>query len=57
MFRFLVIFLVISMALLYLGNYLDYKQNRITRKEFDRKIRVFILLGLVLIIVCRLLIK
>ncbi|WP_162618642.1 hypothetical protein [Pedobacter yulinensis] len=57
MFRFIVVFLVVSMALLYLGNYLDYRQKRITRKEFDRKIRVFIFLGLVLIVVCRLLFK
>lgn len=49
MFKFLLVVCIIGMGLIYLGNYLDLRRNKISRKEYDRRIRIFVVLGFILL--------
>lgn len=44
MFKYLVIFFVLVLGLIYIGNYIDLKNQKISKKEYDRRIRFFIIL-------------
>lgn len=44
MFKYLVIFFVFVLGLIYIGNYIDLKNQKISKKEYDRRIRFFIVL-------------
>ena len=37
------------MTVIYIGNYIDYKNQRISRMEFERRIRLSLLLFLIII--------
>ncbi|WP_169304321.1 hypothetical protein [Pedobacter frigoris] len=49
MFKFLIVIFILVLALIYFGNYLDYKKQRINKKEYDRRVRLFIALILIII--------
>ena len=49
MFKFLIVILILVLALIYFGNYIDYRKQHISRKEYDRRIRLFIALIFVVI--------
>ena len=49
MFRFLVIIILIFLGVVYFGNYLDLKKQLITKQEYDRRVRLFVLLVFLLI--------
>jgi len=49
MFKFLIIILILFFGLIYLGNYLDLKHGRITQKQYNGKIRFFIVLLLIVL--------
>lgn len=49
MFKYLVIFFVLILGLIYLGNYIDLKNQKISKKEYDRRIRLFIVLLLIIL--------
>lgn len=51
MFKFLIIFFLVVLAVIYIGNYIDYRNNKITRKEFERRIRFFIALIFIMIFI------
>jgi cell division protein FtsW (lipid II flippase) len=44
MFKYLIIFCLVGLMLVYAGNYFDYQRQKISRKEYDRRTRFFILL-------------
>ncbi|SDJ53094.1 hypothetical protein SAMN04487898_103177 [Pedobacter sp. ok626] len=44
MFKYLVIFFLVVLSLIYIGNNLDLRNNKISKKEYDRRIRFFIVL-------------
>lgn len=44
MFKYLLIFVIVGMVFIYLGNYFDLQREKISRKEYDRRIRFFIVL-------------
>ncbi len=44
MFKFLVIFFIVVLGLIYIGNYIDLKNHKINKKEYNRRIRFFIVL-------------
>ncbi len=49
MFKFLVIFFVVVLGFIYVGNYIDLKNDKINKKEYNRRIRFFIVLVFILI--------
>ncbi|MDR6782080.1 Ca2+/Na+ antiporter [Pedobacter africanus] len=49
MFKYLVIIFVIILGLIYVGNYIDLRNHKINKKEYDRRIRFFIVLIFILI--------
>jgi len=49
MFKYLIVFILIGMLLIYLGNYFDLQREKISRKEYDRRIRFFIILIFIVI--------
>ncbi|WP_158798036.1 hypothetical protein [Pedobacter sp. L105] len=49
MFKYLIVFCLIGLLLIYLGNYFDLQREKISRKEYDRRIRFFILLIFIII--------
>lgn len=49
MFKFLVIFFVVVLGFIYVGNYIDLKNHKINKKEYSRRIRFFIVLIFILI--------
>lgn len=51
MLKFLIIVFLVVLVIIYTGNYIDYKNNKITRKEFERRIRFFIALVFILIFI------
>jgi uncharacterized membrane protein YdjX (TVP38/TMEM64 family) len=51
MFKFLIIFFLVVLVIIYIGNYIDYRNNKITRKEFERRIRFFIALVFIMIFI------
>ncbi|ETZ22216.1 hypothetical protein N824_25140 [Pedobacter sp. V48] len=44
MFKYLFIIVVVVLGLIYFGNHLDYKKQKISRKEYERRNRLFIAL-------------
>jgi len=44
MFKILIIFVLIGLLLIFIGNYLDYRGQKIDKKEYDRRTRLFIVL-------------
>lgn len=51
MFKYLIVFCLIGMLLIYLGNYFDLQREKITRKEYDRRVRLSIILLFIVIAV------
>jgi hypothetical protein len=51
MFKYLIVFCLIGALLIYLGNYFDLQREKITRKEYDRRVRLSILLLFIVIAV------
>lgn len=51
MFKYLIVFCLVGMVLIYMGNYFDLQRGKISRKEYDRRIRFFIILLFVIIAV------
>lgn|GEM_PF-1909843 len=49
MFKYLVIFFVIVLGLIYIGNQIDLRNQKISKKEYDRRIRFFIVLIFIVI--------
>jgi hypothetical protein len=49
MFKYLIIFCLIGLSLIYIGNYFDLQRQKISRKEYDRRTRFFIILVFILI--------
>jgi len=49
MFKYLIVFCLIGMLLIYLGNYFDLQRQKITRKEYDRRVRLSIVLVFIVI--------
>ncbi|HEY0175945.1 MAG TPA: hypothetical protein VGC08_06180 [Pedobacter sp.] len=51
MFKYLIVFCLIGMVLIYLGNYFDLQREKISRKEYDRRTRLSILLLFIVVAV------
>ena len=51
MFKYLIIFCLAGMLLIYAGNYIDLQRQKISKKEYDRRIRIFIVLLFIIIAV------
>lgn len=51
MFKYLIVFCLIGMLLIYLGNYFDLQRQKINKKEYDRRVRLFIVLIFIIIAV------
>lgn len=49
MFKYLIVFCLVGLMLVYMGNYFDLHRQKISRKEYDRKVRLFILLVFIVI--------
>lgn len=49
MFKYLIIFSLVGLMLVYLGNYFDLQRQKISKKEYDRRSRFFIVLVFILI--------
>lgn len=49
MFKYLIVFCLVGMLLIYLGNYFDVQRQKISRKEYDRRIRFFIVLLFIIV--------
>jgi cell division protein FtsW (lipid II flippase) len=49
MFKYLIVFCLVGMLLIYMGNYFDLQRQKISRKEYDRRIRFFIVLLFIII--------
>ncbi|WP_157262985.1 hypothetical protein [Pedobacter steynii] len=48
MFKYLIIFFIVVLSLIYFGNYLDYKNNKMSSKEYDRRVRLFFALVIII---------
>jgi len=44
MFKFLIVFFLIVLGLIYFGNYIDYRNQKISTNEYNRRIRLFFVL-------------
>jgi len=51
MFKYLIVFCLIGMMLIYMGNYFDLQRQKISKKEYDRRVRLFIVLLFIVIAV------
>jgi cell division protein FtsW (lipid II flippase) len=49
MFKYLIIFVLIGLLLIFTGNYYDLQRNKINRKEYNRRNRFFIVLVFIVI--------
>ena len=49
MFKYLIVFCLVGMVLIYMGNYFDLQRQKISRKEYERRIRFFIVLLFIII--------
>ena len=49
MFKYLIVFCLVGMVLIYMGNYFDLQRAKITRKEYDRRVRLSVLLLFIVI--------
>ncbi|WP_158622652.1 hypothetical protein [Pedobacter sp. KBW06] len=48
MFKYLIIFFIVVLSLIYFGNYLDYKNNKMDRAEYNRRVRLFFFLVVII---------
>jgi uncharacterized protein HemY len=44
MFKFLIVFLLLVLGLIYIGNYADHKNQKISTHEYNKRLRLFIIL-------------
>jgi len=51
MLKFLVIVGSIFLGIIYFGNYVDYRNNKISKNEYDRRIKLFIILVIIVVII------
>ena len=51
MLKFLVIVVGIFLGVIYFGNYIDYRNNKISRNEYDKRIKLFIILVIIIILI------
>jgi uncharacterized membrane protein YidH (DUF202 family) len=51
MFKYLIVFCLVGMVLIYMGNYFDLQRQKISRKEYDRRTRLSVLLLFIVIAV------
>lgn len=51
MFKYLIIFFIVVLSLIQFGNYLDFKNHKINKKEYDRRVRLFIALAFIIVAV------
>jgi len=49
MFKYLIVFCLVGMVLIYMGNYFDLQRQKISRKEYDRRVRLSVLLLFIVI--------
>jgi len=49
MFKYLIVFCLVGMVLIYMGNYFDLQRQKISRKEYERRIRFFIVLLFIIV--------
>jgi len=49
MFKFLIVFCLVGLVLIYMGNYFDLQRHKISRKEYDRRIRFFVVLLFIIV--------
>jgi uncharacterized membrane protein YidH (DUF202 family) len=49
MFKYLIVFCLVGMVLIYMGNYFDLQRQKISRKEYDRRVRLSIILLFIVI--------
>jgi len=49
MFKYLIVFCLVGMVLIYMGNYFDLQRQKISRKEYDRRVRLSIALMFIVI--------
>jgi uncharacterized membrane protein YidH (DUF202 family) len=51
MFKYLIVFCLVGMVLIYMGNYFDLQRQKISRKEYDRRVRLSIVLMFIVVAV------
>jgi uncharacterized protein HemY len=44
MFKFLIVFFLLVFGLIYIGNYADYKNQKISTNEYNKRLRLFLIL-------------
>jgi len=49
MFKYLIVFCLVGMVLIYMGNYFDLQRRKISRKEYDRRVRLSVALLFIVI--------
>jgi uncharacterized membrane protein len=49
MFKYLIVFCLVGLVLIYMGNYFDLQRQKISRKEYDRRTRFFVVLLFIII--------
>lgn len=49
MFKYLIVFVLLGLMLIFIGNYLDLRRLKINKKEYDRRSRFFIVLVFIII--------
>ncbi len=49
MFKYLIIIFAVALSFIYFGNYVDFKNNKMSRKEYDRRVKLFIVLVVILV--------
>jgi len=49
MFKYLIVFCLIGLMLIYMGNHFDLQRNRITQREYNRRVRFFFILLFIII--------
>jgi len=49
MFKYLIVFCLVGLVLIYMGNYFDLQRQKISKKEYDRRTRFFIVLLFIII--------
>ncbi|WP_342332557.1 hypothetical protein [Pedobacter sp. FW305-3-2-15-E-R2A2] len=49
MFKYLIIFFIVVLSLIYIGNYIDYRNNKMNSAEYNRRVRIFFFLVVLII--------
>ncbi|WP_205529720.1 hypothetical protein [Pedobacter chitinilyticus] len=49
--KFILILFLAFLGFIYAGNYIDYRQGNISRREFERRVRISIVLILIVIFI------